>query len=106
MIIGRTTTWEERIEIVSFCIENKKDYTATIEKYVVSYQQIYSWVHKYEGQGTTGVEDKRGKRKSETEMTALEQMRAENRLLQAQNRHLELEIDVLKKLKELQGRGY
>lgn len=47
MTKGRTTTYEERIEIVSFCIERGNDYTATIEKYGVSYQQIYSWVRKY-----------------------------------------------------------
>ena len=32
MTKGRTTTYEERIEIVSFCIERGNDYTATIEK--------------------------------------------------------------------------
>ena len=44
MTKGRTTTYEERIEIVSYCIEHGNDYAATIEKYGVSYQQIYSWV--------------------------------------------------------------
>ena len=33
MTKGRTTTLEERIEIVSYCIANGKDYGATIEKY-------------------------------------------------------------------------
>ena len=44
MTKGRKTTQEERIEIVAFCIEHGKDYGLTIEKYQVSYQQIYSWV--------------------------------------------------------------
>ena len=43
MTKGRTTTYEERIEIVSYCIEHGNDYPATIERYGVSYQQIYSW---------------------------------------------------------------
>lgn len=47
MTKGRNTTYEERIEIVSYCIEHGNDYTGTIEKYGVSYQQIYSWVRKY-----------------------------------------------------------
>jgi transposase-like protein len=41
MTKGRTTTLEERIEIVSHCIANNKDYGKTIERYGVSYQQIY-----------------------------------------------------------------
>jgi len=39
---GRKTTREERAEIVAFCIENNKNYTLTVEKYNISYQQIYS----------------------------------------------------------------
>ena len=58
MTKGRTTTYEERIEIVSFCIERGNDYTATIEKYGVSYQQIYSWVRKYNEKGAEGPVDK------------------------------------------------
>ena len=45
---GRKTTKEERIEIVAFCIENSKNHRLTMEKYGVSYQQIYSWMRKYE----------------------------------------------------------
>ena len=33
MTKGRNTTYEERIEIVSYCIEHGDDYTAVIEKY-------------------------------------------------------------------------
>ena len=46
MTKGRTTTLDERIEIVSHCITSGKDYAASVEKYGVSYQQIYSWVSK------------------------------------------------------------
>ncbi len=104
MTKGRNTTYEERVEIVSYCIENGNDYTATIEKYGVSYQQIYSWVRKYNEKGAEGLVDKRGKRKSESEMTELEKLRAENRILEARNRRLELECAVLKKLEEIEGR--
>ena len=106
MTKGKTTTLAERIEIVSFCIEHAKDYTGTIKKYGVSYQQIYSWVRKYEEKGVQSLEDKRGKSKAESELTDTERMKAENRLLQAQNRRLELENAILKKLKELKGCGY
>ena len=104
MTKGRPTTYEERIEIVSFCIERGNDYTATVEKYGVSYQQIYSWVRKYNEKGVEGLVDKRGKRKTEAEMTEVEKLRAENRMLEAQNRRLETECAVLKKLEEIERR--
>lgn len=103
MTKGRKTTYEERVEIVSYCIENGTDYTSAIEKYGVSYQQIYSWVRKYQERGTEGLEDKRGKRKPESEMTELEKLRAENRMLEARNKRLETENAVLKKLEEIEG---
>ena len=104
MTKGRDTTYEERVEIVSYCIEHGNDYVATIEKYGVSYQQIYSWVRKYKEKGAEGLVDKRGKRKLESEMTELEKLRAENRMLEARNKRLELECAVLKKLEEIEGR--
>ena len=104
MTKGRTTTYEERIGIVSYCIEHGNDYTATIEKYGVSYQQIYSWVRKYNEKGAEGLVAKRGKRKAESEMTEVEKLRAENRMLEARNRRLETENAVLKKLEELERR--
>ena len=105
MTKGKATTYEERLEIVSYCIEHGNDYTATIEKYGVSYQQIYSWVRKYNEKGAEGLVDKRGKRKPESEMTEVEKLRAENRLLEARNKRLEMENAVLKKLEELE-RGW
>lgn len=104
MTKGRNTTYEERVEIVSYCIANGNDYTAAIEKYGVSYQQVYSWVRKYTEKGAEGLVDKRGKRKPESEMTELEKLRAENRMLEARNKRLETENAVLKKLEEIERR--
>ena len=104
MTKGRSTTYEERLEIVSYCIEQGNDYGATIEKYKVSYQQIYSWVRKYKEKGAEGLVDKRGKQKPESEMTELEKLRAENRILTARNKRLETENAVLKKLEEIERR--
>lgn len=44
----RKTTLEEFLEIIDFVLMNNKDYYQTAEKFQVSYQQVYSWVHKYE----------------------------------------------------------
>ncbi|MFV9511885.1 transposase, partial [Tepidibacillus sp. LV47] len=51
MAKGRKTTWEERIQIVLFCIENNKNYQMAAETYKISYQQVYQWVKKYEDGG-------------------------------------------------------
>ena len=54
MTKGRKTTLDERIEIVSYCMEHGKDYQLTCQKYAVSYNQLYSWVRKYEEKGIEG----------------------------------------------------
>ena len=100
---GRKTTREERIEIVTFCIENGKDYGLTMEKYGVSYQQIYLWVRKYEANGVEGLIDRRGKAKPEDELTEADKLRMENKILQAKLKDKEMELKLVKKLIELEG---
>jgi transposase len=104
MTKGRLTTLDERIELVSYCIAKGKDYGAAIAKYGVSYQQIYSWVRKYEAKGVEGLIDNRGKRKLLDEMTEVERLRAENKILKAKNEQKDMEIAVLKKIREIEGR--
>lgn len=106
MTKGRKTTQEERAQIVAFCIEHGKDYGLAVETYQVSYQQIYSWVRKYEVSGVDGLVDRRGKAKPEDELTEAERLRQENRMLQAKLKDKEMEIALLKKLKELRGGGW
>ena len=103
MTKGRKTTQEERVEIVAFCIEHGKDYGLTVETYKVSYQQIYAWVKKYEEKGVNGLTDRRGKAKSENELTEEDRLRQENKILQAKIKDQEMEIALLKKLRELRG---
>jgi len=93
----RKTTLEERIEIVHFCIENGKKYAKTSEKYNISYQQVRTWTLKYESLGIAGLEDRRGKSKKENNLSEIEKLKLENKLLQMEN-------DLLKKLKEIERR--
>ena len=105
MTKGRKTTQEERAEIVAFCIEHNYDYGLTVETYNVSYQQIYSWVRKYEEGGVDKLRDNRGRTKPVEEMTEIEKLKAEMKILEAKNRRLEIENEFIKKLQELIGGG-
>ena len=106
MTKGRKTTRDERVKIVEDCIANNNNYNETAEKYQVSYQQVYTWVHKYQDKGVEALEDRRGKRKDEDSMTELEKLKAENRLLKAEKKQQQMELDFLKKLEEIERRRY
>ena len=85
-------------------IQKSKNYGLTIEKFNVSYQQIYLWVRKYEEKGIDGLIDRRGKSKPESELTELDRLKAETKMLAAKNQELQMEIDIIKKLKEVERR--
>lgn len=104
MTKGRKTTLAERVQIVIHCIANDNNYKETSEKFEVSYQQVRNWVLKYEEKGLEGLEDRRGKRKPESELTEAERMKAEIELLKAKNKRLEIENELLKKLEEIERR--
>ena len=104
MTNGRKTTYEERIEIVSFCIANAHDYNLTSNKFNVSYQQVYTWVKKYNKDGYNALVDRRGKNKSFEELSESEKFSAQLKLLEAENRRLKMENDFLKKLEEIERR--
>lgn len=104
MTKGRNTTWKERIEIVEFCIANKLEYQKASEMYKVSYQQVYSWVKKYENGGQDALQDRRGKKKAKEELSPEEKMKLQMKKLEAENQRLRAENLLLKKLDELERR--
>ncbi|MEA4827961.1 MAG: helix-turn-helix domain-containing protein [Clostridium sp.] len=104
MAMGRKTTYEERVQIVSFCMENNDDYQMAADKYQVSYQQVYSWTGKYKQGGTEALVDRRGKGKTSEELTETEKLAAQVKLLEAENKRLQMENGFLKKLKEVERR--
>ena len=99
----KKTTKEERQEIVQYCLEHGKDYKGTAVQYGASYSQVYQWVRKYEESGESGLEDRRGKRKSDDEVDELERLRRENMRLKAQLQQSERLNLLLKKVKEFEG---
>ena len=101
---GRKTTLEERVSIVEDCISNGRCYAETADKFSVSYQQVYTWVRKYDNKGIDGLKDGRGRTKPDYEMSEIERVRYENRMLKAQLKHQQMEMDFLKKLEEIERR--
>ncbi len=104
MAYRKKTTLKEREEIVKYCIEHNYDYKNTAAVYDVSYSQVYSWVKKYRENGSEGLSDKRGKRKTEEELSEVEKLQRQNKILEARIRELEMEAVLLKKVQEIEGR--
>lgn len=100
----RNTTLEERIDIVEECINTGCDYASTANKYDCSYGQVYSWVRKYKEKGIEGLYDRRGKNKESSQLSEVEKLKVENRMLKAQAKQQQMEIDFLKKLDEIERR--
>ena len=100
---ARQTTPEERLEIVQDCLANNKNYGATALKYNCSYQQVRNWVLRYEKMGSAGLEDRRGRRAgTQPARTPEEELRDKIAELEQRNRDLQMENDLLKKVRELE----
>ena len=98
----RKTSKKERLEIVEYCLANGKDYKKTAIRFDVSYAQVYDWVRKYLERGEAGLEDRRGKRKSDEELSELERLRRENQRLKRQLEEERMTVELLKKVKEFE----
>ena len=60
-------------------------------------------IPKYSKKGVDGLKDGRGRNKSADELSELEKLRAENRLLKAEKKRQQIEIDLLKNSKKSRG---
>lgn len=101
----RNTSFEERVEIVNHCIDNGHSYSKTAILYSVSYGQVYSWVKKYERSGIDGLIDRRGRSSSGAEpVSEIDRLRAENKMLRSKEKRQQMEIDLLKKVEEIERR--
>ena len=99
---ARSTTQEERVQIVKECLKSGKHYGEMALKYNVSYQQVRSWTQKFEELGEAGLEDRRGKRKKDQRpRTELEAAQIEIERLKHQLYLAEMENRLLKKLDEI-----
>ena len=89
---------------MQYCIAHDHNYAKTAEQFEISYQQARNYTIKYEKQGVEALRDRRGRRKPEEEMSELEKLRAENRILRAEKEHAQMEADFLNKLAEIEMR--
>lgn len=100
---GRKTTFKERIEIVQYTVAHDFDYQQAADNYQVSYQQVYSWVRKYQQDGEQALQDRRGKSlESKPDLTEEEKLQLHIKKLEHRNQYLEAENGLLKKLKEIE----
>lgn len=106
MTKSRKTTLQERIEIVNYCIKCNKQYKLAAKEYDVSYTQVYQWTQKYLEVGKEGLVDNRGKHKSDEEVDEMELLRRKVARLEKQLEMKDMETQLLKKVKEIEGRRY
>lgn len=104
MTKGRSTTWQERIDIVLYCLANGQDYTKTAKQFQVSYQQVYGWVRKYAVGGQDALQDGRGRTRAPEELTEADQQKLTMKKLEYENERLRAENAFLKKLQEFERR--
>ena len=103
MKTSRSTTKEERIQIVKDCIANGCNYGEAAIKHNISYQQVYSWVRRFKELGEAGLEDRRGRRKVDQEpRNEVEKLKIEVEQLKHKLYMAEMERDLLKKVEELE----
>ena len=99
----RKHTLEERVQAVREHLEDGKSFSDLAETYGTTAQVVRNWVKRYQEMGVAGLEDRRGKRlASQTPRTPEETLRIEKARLERENYLLKMELDLLKKVKELE----
>jgi len=98
----RKTDYDERLEIVKYCLEHGKDIKGAAALYRCSYAQVYSWLRKYEKDGEDGLKDNRGRRKKEEELSDLEKAQRQIKKLEREKEEFRRKYELLKKAEQLE----
>ncbi|MED5019500.1 transposase [Paenibacillus chibensis] len=104
MTKGRSTTYQERIDIVQYCLAHQHNYQQTANHFQVSYQQVYQWVKKFENGSQKALQDGRGRKKAPEELTDADRQKLEMKKMEYEMERLRAENAFLKKLQEIQRR--
>jgi len=102
MAKDRKFTFEARLEVAQWTLDNDNDYIQAASKFNVSYQNAYSWSKKLLEYGSVGLEDNRGRKRNEDELSEIEKLEKKVEILERKLKHSEMEKEVLKKLDELE----
>lgn len=99
---SRKTTFEERLEIVKYAIENDMCYKNAADKYTITYALVYKWTRAYIDKGPEALKyEKRGPKKKseidESNLTEIDRLKLELEKEKALRKRREFELEVLKK---------
>lgn len=98
----RKTTFDERLEIVKYCLDHGRDIKGAAALYKCSYAQVYSWLRKYEADGEEGLKDRRGNHKKEEELSDLKKAQRQIKKLEREKEEFRRKYELLKKAETLE----
>lgn len=108
---SRKTSFEERLEIANWVINNDMNYKAAADKYLVSYALVYKWTRAYLNEGEDALKTKKRGPKARSEvnennLTEMEKLKLELDKERALRKRRELELEILKKKEEFEKKLY
>ena len=103
----RKTTYEERLAIVNWVIENNMNYNEAVNRFSLNYALIYKWTNDYIKNGSEALKyKKRGpkpkSKRNEKVLGDIEKLKIELTKEKALRKQREFEIEVLKKKEEFE----
>lgn len=104
MAKSRKTVFEERIQIVKYCLENGKQYKLAAEFFSIPYMSVYLWTKRYVLHGEQALQDRRGHRKPKLVLTETDKLRLELSNEKTKNQRLEMKLELIKKKQEIEVR--
>ena len=93
----------KKLELVLQYVNKKQSAKQIAINNSISEGQLRDWARKYKCFGQQGLNDKRGVRKNEIDLSEEEILKKKNKELEEKNKRLEAELLLIKKLIELEG---
>lgn len=94
---------DKKIQLVLQYINKEKSAKEIATNNNITEGQLRDWARKYKIHGDNALDDKRGIRKDQSDLSQEEILKRKNKELEEKNRRLEAELLLIKKLKELEG---
>ena len=94
---------DKKIQLVLQYINKEKSAKEIATNNNITEGQLRDWARKYKIHGDNALDDKRGVRKDQSDLSQEEILKRKNKELEEKNRRLEAELLLIKKLKELEG---